>query len=318
MKYLGPVLTAAAMAISTAAFAQQFPTKPVTLVVPFAAGGSNDILARHLGDNLSKAWGQPVVVTNMPGAGAAIGSAHVSKAPPDGHTLLIASVTFTMNPAVQQNLPFDPEKGFKPVAMIGKVPLVLVVGKAVPAKNIEEFLKTAKSKELAYATSGLGTVNQFGAELFAQSAGIKMNAVHYKGGSEAMTDVIGGHSDLFMSSMTQALPLIRGGQLRGLVVTGTERAAVAPEIPTAAEAGVPGVDVEQWWGILAPAGTPDNIVQKLNADINKILSTEATKEFLARDAGRPTPMSADEFGKIIKTELKKWREIAEKADIKAQ
>jgi tripartite-type tricarboxylate transporter receptor subunit TctC len=318
MKLVRYALAAAAVTFATTAFAQQFPTKPVTLVVPFAAGGSNDILARHLGDNLSKTWGQPVVVSNMPGAGAAIGSAHVSKAPPDGHTLLIASVTFTMNPAVQKNLPFDPVKGFKPVAMIGKVPLVLVVGKSVEAKNIQEFLQTAKSKELAYATSGLGTVNQFGAELFAQSAGIKMIPVHYKGGSEAMTDVIGGHADLFMSSMTQALPLIRGGQLRGLVVTSQERASVAPEIPTADEAGVKGVDVEQWWGILAPAGTPDNIVNKINQDINKVLATDATKEFLARDAGRPTPMSPEAFGKLIQDELKKWTDIAEKADIKAQ
>jgi tripartite-type tricarboxylate transporter receptor subunit TctC len=318
MKFVRYALTAAAMTFATTAVAQQFPTKPVTLVVPFAAGGSNDILARHLGDNLSKMWGQPVVVSNMPGAGAAIGSAHVSKAAPDGYTLLIASVTFTMNPAVQKNLPFDPVKGFKPVAMIGKVPLVLVVGKSVPAKNIQEFLQTAKSKELAYATSGVGTVNQFGAELFAQSAGLKMIPVHYKGGSEAMTDVIGGHADLFMSSMTQALPLIRGGQLRGLVVTSDQRASVAPEIPTAEEAGVKGVDIEQWWGILAPAGTPDEIVNKINGDINKVLGTDATKEFLARDAARPTPMSAQAFGKLIQDELQKWRTIAEKANIQAQ
>jgi tripartite-type tricarboxylate transporter receptor subunit TctC len=317
MKYLRSVLVAAAIAVSTAAHAQ-FPTKPVTLVVPFAAGGSNDILARHIGDNLSKMWGQPVIISNMPGAGAAIGSAHVSKASPDGYTLLIASVTFTMNPAVQKNLPFDPVKGFTPVAMLGKVPLVLVVGKSVESKTIQEFLATAKTKELAYATSGLGTVNQFGAEMFAQSAGIKMTPVHYKGGSEAMTDVIGGHADLFMSSMTQALPLMRGGQLRGLVVTSTERASVAPEVPTAAEIGIKGVDVEQWWGILAPAGTPPDVVTKINADVNKILATDATKEFLARDAGRPTPMSADAFAKLIQDELQKWGEIAQKAGIKAE
>lgn len=318
MKFVKTALAAAAMVAATAASAQQFPTKAVTIVVPFAAGGSNDILARHLGDNLSKIWGQPVVISNMPGAGAAIGSAHVSKAAPDGYTLLIASVTFTMNPAVQTNLPYDPAKDFKPVAMIGKVPLVLVVGKSIPAKTIQEFLQTAKSKELAYATSGLGTVNQFGAELFAQAADIKMTPVHYKGGSEAMTDVIGGHSDLFMSSMTQALPLIRGGQLRGLMVTSDERAAVAPEIPTAKEAGLEGVDVEQWWGILAPAGTPDNIVAKINADINKVLTSDATKEFLARDAARPTPISPEAFGKLIQSELQKWRTVAEKAGIKAQ
>ncbi|MCS0503717.1 Bug family tripartite tricarboxylate transporter substrate binding protein [Ancylobacter mangrovi] len=290
----------------------------MTLIVPFAAGGSNDILARHLGDGLSKIWGQPVVVNNMPGAGAAIGSAHVSKAAPDGYTLLIASVTFTMNPAVQPNLPFDPRKDFQPVAMLGQVPLVLVVGKALEAKTVQELVATAKKQELNYADSGLGTVNQFGAELFAQSAGITLTPVHYKGGSEAMTAVIGGHSDMFMSSMTQALPLIRGGQLRGLVVTGKERATVVPDIPTTDEAGIPGVDVQQWWGIMAPAGTPMDVVEKLNADINKVMSTEATKEFLARDAGRPTPMSVQEFSDLISAQLKKWPEVADKAGIKIE
>ncbi|MDR6756418.1 tripartite-type tricarboxylate transporter receptor subunit TctC [Mycoplana sp. BE70] len=317
MKYLRSALAAAAVLFSTAAHAE-FPDKPVTLVVPFAAGGSNDILARYVGDRLGKAWGQPVVITNMPGAGAAIGSAHVSQAAPDGYTLLIASVTFTMNPAVQPNLPFDPKEGFQPVAMLGKVPLVLVVGKSLEANTVQEFVATAKGRELAYATSGLGTVNQFGAELFAQSAGIKMTPVHYKGGSEAMTDVIGGHVDSFMSSMTQALPMIRGGQMRGLVVTSTERSAAVPDIPTTNEAGIPGVDVEQWWGILAPAKTPADIVEKLNADINAILSTQETKDFLAKDAGRPTPMSVQEFTDLINSELDKWRGIAEKADIKAE
>lgn len=317
MKYLRRALAAAAVLFSTAAHAE-FPDKPVTLVVPFAAGGSNDILARYIGDSLSKAWGQSVVISNMPGAGAAIGSAHVSQAAPDGYTLLIASVTFTMNPAVQPNLPFDPKTDFQPVAMLGKVPLVLVVGKSVEANTIQEFITIAKERELAYATSGLGSVNQFGAELFSQSAGIEMEPVHYKGGSEAMTDVIGGHVDLFFSSMTQALPLIRGGQMRGLVITGAERSEAVPDIPTTDEAGIAGVDVEQWWSILAPAGTPADIVDKLNADINAVLSTQETKDFLAKDAGRPTPMSVQELTDLINTELDKWSEIAKKAGIKAE
>ena len=317
MKYLKSALAAAAVVLSTAAHAE-FPDKPVTLVVPFAAGGSNDILARYLGDSLSKTWGQPVVISNMPGAGAAIGSAHVSQAAPDGYTLLIASVTFTMNPAVQANLPFDPKEDFQPVAMLGKVPLVLVVGTSLEANTVQEFIAAAKERELAYATSGLGTVNQFGAELFALSAGIDMTPVHYKGGSEAMTDVIGGHVDSFMSSMTQALPLIRGGQMRGLVVTSAERSEAVPEIPTANESGISGVDVEQWWGILAPAGTPMEIVEKINADINAVLSTQEVKDFLARDAGRPTPMSVQEFTDLIDSELVKWRDVAQKADIKAE
>jgi Uncharacterized protein conserved in bacteria len=316
MKYLARAISAAAILFATAAQAE-FPEKPVTLVVPFAAGGSNDILGRYIGDSLSKVWGKPVVVSNMPGAGAAIGSAHVSKAEPDGHTLLIASVTFTMNPAVQPNLPFDPKKDFQPVAMLGKVPLVLVVGKSLTANTVQEFIAAAKERELAYATSGLGSVNQFGAELFAQSAGIKMEPVHYKGGSEAMTDVIGGHVDSFFSSMTQALPLIRGGQMRGLVISGSERSAAVPEIPTTDEAGIPGVDVEQWWSVLAPAGTPMDIVEKINADINAILATQEAKDFFAKDAGRPTPMSVASLTDLINTELDKWSDIAERAGIKA-
>ncbi len=304
--------------IASIAAAQDYPTKPVTLIVPFAAGGSNDILARYLGDQLGKMWGQPVVVENMPGAGAAIGSAHVAQAEPDGYTLLIGSVTFTMNPAVQPSLPFDPAADFTPVAMLGRTPLVLVTGPAVEAETLDEFLETARSRDLKYATSGLGNVNQFAAELLNDAAGLNMTPVHYKGGSEAMTDVIGGHVDLFMSSMTQALPLIRDGQMNGLAVTGDERAEAASEIPTFAEAGIEGMDIGQWWGIFVPAGTPDEIVAKLNDDINTVLESDETKEFLAKDGAVPTPMEPAAFGDLVQSELQKWAGIAEDAGISAQ
>lgn len=317
MRFLA-IISAAMLAAFASPASAAFPEKPVTIIVPFAAGGSNDILGRYIGDRLSKIWNQPVIVENMPGAGAAIGSAHVAKAKPDGYTLLVASVTFTMNPVVQKNLPFDPAKDFTPVAMLGKVPLILLVGKSVQANTFAEFLEIARSRELAYATSGLGTVNQFGAELLNRGAKIKMTPVHYKGGSEAMTDVIGGHVDLFMSSMTQALPLIRGGQMRGLVVTSSERSDAAPDVPTLRESGIDDADIEQWWGIMAPANTPADVVEKINADINRVLSTDETKEFLARDGGRPTPMSASEFADLVKNELKRWREVADEAGIKAE
>jgi tripartite-type tricarboxylate transporter receptor subunit TctC len=207
MTFSRSVLVVALAAFANVAAAQEFPSEPVRLIVPFAAGGSNDILVRYLADKLDDIWDQPVVVENMPGAGSAIGAAHVAQAEPDGHTLVIGSVTFTMNPAVQPNLPFDPAEDFEPIAMLGRVPLVLVTGPAVPAETIDEFLETARAQPLKYATSGLGNVNQFAAELINQSAGLEMTPVHYKGGSEAMTDVIGGHVDLFVSSMTQALPL---------------------------------------------------------------------------------------------------------------
>lgn len=316
MRFLA-IVTAAMLAFANAASAA-FPEKPVTIIVPFAAGGSNDILGRYIGDRLSKLWNQPVVVENMPGAGAAIGSAHVAKAKPDGYTLLVASVTFTMNPVVQKNLPFDPANDFTPVAMLGKVPLILLVGKSVQAKTFAEFLEIARSRELAYATSGLGTVNQFGAELINRGAKIKMTPVHYKGGSEAMTDVIGGHVDLFMSSMTQALPLIRGGQMRGLVVSSDVRSDVAPDVPTLKESGIDDADIEQWWGIMAPSNTPADIVEKINADINRVLSTDETKAFLARDGGRPTPMSASDYASLVKNELKRWKQVADEAGIKAE
>jgi tripartite-type tricarboxylate transporter receptor subunit TctC len=309
---------AAAVALWAGAAHAAFPEKPVTIIVPFAAGGSNDIVARYLGDQLSKIWNQPVVAENMPGAGAAIGSAHVAQAEPDGHTLLIGSVTFTMNPAVQPSLPFDPAKDFKPVAMLGSVPLVLVTGPSTEAKTIQEFLEEAKTKDPKYATSGLGTVNQFGAERLNRAASLKMQPVHYKGGSEAMTDVIGGHADLFMSSMTQALPLIRDGQLKGLAVTGDTRSEAAPEIPTFAEAGLQGIDVGQWWGIFVPAGTPDEIVAKLNDDINTVLQTEETKTFLAGEGAVPTPMEEGAFAAHVQEELQKWAAIAQEANIKAQ
>jgi tripartite-type tricarboxylate transporter receptor subunit TctC len=231
---------------------------------------------------------------------------------------MIGSVTFTMNPAVQPSLPFDPATDFAPVAMLGRTPLVLVTGPAVDSKTLDEFMEVAKSRDLKYATSGLGNVNQFAAELLNDAAGLKMTPVHYKGGSEAMTDVIGGHVDLFMSSMTQALPLIRDGQMNGLAVTGDERAEAAPEIPTFAEEGVEGMNIGQWWGIFAPAGIPDDVVQKLNDDINTVLESDKTKEFLAKDGAVPVPMEPAEFNDFVQSELQKWADIAEKAGIRAQ
>jgi tripartite-type tricarboxylate transporter receptor subunit TctC len=318
MKLLCAAAAVAMAAFSSAALAQDYPSKPVTLVVPFAAGGSNDIIARYVGDGLSKRWGQPVVIENRPGAGAAIGSAHVSKAKPDGYTLLIASVTFTMNPAVQKNLPFDPAKDLTPVAMLGRVPLVLGVGPKVPAKTMDEFMKIAKEKDLIYAATGPGSVNQFSAELINQNTGLKMTPAHYKGGSEAMTDVIGGHVDLYLGSITQMLPQIRAGQMRGLVVTSPERSPSLPDVPTLKESGIANSEVEQWWGIMVPAGTPEAVVTKLNADINAVMGTDETKAFLARDGGTQSLLSQAEFAKFVQDELAKWKSVAASAKIGEQ
>jgi tripartite-type tricarboxylate transporter receptor subunit TctC len=318
VKRLGTFMALALATFSNVVAAQEdFPTETVTIIVPFSAGGSNDMVARYLGDQLSQMWNQPVVVENMPGAGSAIGAAHVAQQDPDGHTLMIGSVTFTMNRTVQE-LPFDPAEDFTPIAMLGTVPLVLVTGPALDVQTMDEFLEIARSRELKYATSGLGNVNQFAAELINQSAGLNMTPVHYKGGSEAMTDVIGGHVDLFMSSMTQAIPQIRAGEMTGLAVTGEKRSEAAPELPTLAEAGVEGVDIQQWWGIFAPADTSPEIVAKINADINKVLASEETKKFLARAGGEPVPMSPEEFDAFVDDQLQRWQQVADKAGIRAQ
>jgi tripartite-type tricarboxylate transporter receptor subunit TctC len=315
MKLLKLATILAMTAMGTVAHAQNYPSKPVTLVVPFAPGGSNDIVGRYLADGLSKKWGQPVVVENKPGAGAAIGSAHVAKSKPDGYTMLIASVTFTMNPAVQKNLPFDPAKDLTPVAMLGSTPLVLGVGAAVKANNIEEFLKIAKEKDLIYAATGPGSVNQFAAELINENAGLDMDVAHYKGGSEAMTDVIGGHVDLYVGSINQMLPQFRAGQLRGLAVTSPERSPAMPDTPTLKEAGIPNSEIQQWWGIMVPAGTPDDVVQKLNADINEVMGSDAGKEFLSKDGAVPSRMTAKEYQAFVSDELTKWKGIAERTGI---
>ncbi|HET8722215.1 MAG TPA: tripartite tricarboxylate transporter substrate binding protein [Nitrospira sp.] len=311
-----------ALALGLGAFANaaaaEYPSQTVTIVVPFGPGGSNDTVGRYLADQLSELWGQPVVVENRPGAGAVIGANHVAKADPDGHTLLVSSVTFTTTPAVQQNLPYDPAEDLAPVAMLGKVPMVLGVGPSVEATTIEEFLEIARSRDLAYADVGPGSINQFAAELLNEAAGLELTPVHYSGGTEAMTDLIGGHVDLYFGTIVQLLPTIEGGQLSGLLVTSPDRSTSLPDVPTPVEAGLAEAQVEVWWGLFAPGGTPDDIINKVNADINSVLSTPEAKEFLAGYGARPASLSAEEFTAHVQDELQKWRRIAEEQEIKAE
>lgn len=311
-------VSAGLMSVAGGAVAQDYPNKTVTLIMPFAAGGSNDVLGRYLADKLSKNWGQPVVVENMPGAGSAIGTAHVAQSEPDGYTLAAGSVSFTMNPAVWDSAPYDPAKDLQPVALIGRSPLVLLVGKTVPANNVAEFVEFAKTRNLKYATSGVGSIGHFAGALLAKSAGITMTPVHYKGGAEALVDMIGGHVDLFLSSLPQALPHIQSGALRGLAVASTTRADALPDVPTLAEAGVPNAEVEQWFAVFAPAGTPPDVVSKLNTDINAILNSQETKDLMNKDGSQPAPLSVEDFTAMVLGELDKWKVVAAEANIKAQ
>ena len=220
-------------------------------------------------------WGQPVVVENRGGGGTLIGAGAVAKAAPDGYTLLLVSPTFTINPAVRKTMPFDTVKDFTPVAFIGRAPLLVTTSTKLPVASASELFALAKSKpgQITYASAGLGSINQISTELIALAAGVKLTHVPYKGGAPALNDLVGGHVDMFVSSIPQALQLVRSGQIKTLAVTSSKRTPLLPDVPTLAEAGTPGADAETWWGIAGPAGMPADVVNALNAEINKALAS---------------------------------------------
>jgi tripartite-type tricarboxylate transporter receptor subunit TctC len=296
-----------------------YPDKPVTLVVPFAPGGSNDIVARQLAKQLTAQWGQPVIIENKPGAGTAIGAAYVAKQRNDGYTLLVASSTFTMSPAVVNNLPFDPVKDFTPIAMIGEVPLALAAKPKSPGKDAKEYFDyLRRTPNLNYGATGVGSIQHFAGVMLSQALGNNMSAVQYKGGSPAMTDTMGGHIEFSIGSMTQVLPQIRNGTLRGVAVTSPQRSAAAPDMPTFQEAGIKGYDIQQWWGLLGPANVDPAIQQIINSAVNKALASKDVIEFLAADGGTPKPMTVTDFRKLVHDGLLRWATVAKQTGITAQ
>ena len=311
-------LAGAVAALSSPACAQ-YPSKRITLIVPFAAGGSNDILARAIGQKLSESWQVPVVVENQGGASGSLGTARVAKAEPDGHTILILSSTYTINAAVQPNLPFDPGKSFTGVAMLGKAPLMLAVSNRLPAKTTQDLLTLARAKpgHLNYGSAGLGSVNHMSMELFKHLAGLDIKHVPYRAGSLAVNDLIGGHLDMFIGSMPQMMELVRAGTATGIAVTGTERSPAVPDLPTLAESGVPKYELEQWWGIVVPAGTPPDVVQKLNIEINRILNTPEITAFMSREGAHVTPSRPDALDRHLGVELQRWVDIVKTMGIRS-
>ena len=296
-----------------------YPEKPVTLVVPFAPGGSNDIVARQLAKQLTAQWGQPVIIENKPGAGTAIGAAYVAKQRSDGYTLLVASSTFTMAPAVVNNLPFDPVKDFTPIAMIGEVPLALAAKPKSPGKDAKEYFDYLRTTpNLNYGATGVGSIQHFAGVMLSQALGNNMSAVQYKGGSPAMTDTMGGHIEFSIGSMTQVLPQIRNGTLRGVAVTSPQRSAAAPDMPTFQEAGIKDYDIQQWWGLLGPANVDPAIQQFINSSVNKALASKDVIEFLAADGGTPKPMTVTDFRKLVHDGLVRWATVAKQTGITAQ
>jgi len=303
-----------------AATAQVYPTKPVKLIIPFPPGGSNDIVGRMSAAQLGERLGQQVVVDNRGGAGGTIGTEIAAKSPPDGYTLLLISTAYAFNTSIYKKLPYDPATAFVPVAMLATGPAVLVVNPALPVNSVKELITLAKEKpgQLNNATAGVGSFQHLASELFRLEAGIDLTHVPYKGGGPAMMDLIAGQAQVSVGSLIQMLPHIRSGKLKALGTTGAKRSPALPDVPTVAEAGLPGYEATNWWGILAPAGTPPAIVDRLNKELATIaLSAEAKKRFEAEGA-EAAQMSPPEFGKFVADETAKWARVVKEAGISAE
>jgi tripartite-type tricarboxylate transporter receptor subunit TctC len=308
------------MAICVGPAHAQYPSKRIMFIVPFAAGGSNDILARAIGQKLSEAWHVPVVIENQGGASGSLGAARVAKAEPDGHTILILSSTFTINAAVQPSLPFDPRTAFAGAGMLGKAPLMLAVSKLVPAANTEGLLALARAKPgvLNFGSAGIGSVNHMAMELFKSLAGLDIKHLPYRAGNLAVSDLVGGHVDMFMGSMPQMIELVRAGTATGIGITSKERSTALPDLPTLAESGVPNYELEQWWGVVVPTGTPAAVVQKLNAEINRILGTPEITAFMTREGAHVTPSAPQDLDRHLSGELQRWVDIVQTINIKSE
>lgn len=302
------------------AAAQGFPSRPVRLIVPQSAGGSTDVIARVVAQKMAEGLGQTVVVDNRPGAGSINGTEMVVHAAPDGHTLLAVAASFTINPALHKKLPFDPIRDFTPVAQLATLPHILIVHPSVPVDSVKALIALAKSRpgQLNYASSGIATSTHMAAELFMHITGTNMVNVPYKGGSPAITAMLGGQCQVNFATISTAIPHVRAGKLRALAVTSGKRSVAAPEYPTIAEAGVPGYDHSSWVGLLAPAKTPQPVVARLNAEAVKAAHSQEVKAVLLRDGLEATGTTPAEYATLIKTEIAKWIKVAKAAGITAQ
>ena len=308
---LRSAIAALALAASFSAAAQDYPTRPVRVIVPYGVGGPADIYGRFLATKLQEALGQPFVVEDHPGGGSIVGSDMVAKSKPDGYTLLMMSNTHTVNETLIPKKPFQLMHDFAPITGVNYSDLLMVINPSVPAKNLKEFIALAKAKPgaLNYASSGPGTPYHMAGELFKAMAGVDIVHVPHKGSDQARTAVLGGQVQMMFDAITTMAGQARAGKVRALGTTGKKRSSVMPDVPTIAEAGVPGYEATIWLGMMAPAGTPRPVLEKLNAAVNKIIASPEVKEAWAKQGAVPMGMSIDEFDKFLREEIVKWAKV---------
>lgn len=307
------------LAATGAAHAQTYPTKPLRIVAPFAPGGGTDFIARQVAERLSQKLGQPVLVENRPGAGGNLGAELALKSPADGYTLLLIAGSYTANASLYK-LPFDSGNDISPIIQLSQGPFVVAVNPAVKANSLKEFITLAKNEpgKMSYASAGSGSVTHLATELFLDMAKINIVHVPYKGTGPAQTDTIAGNTQLLFGSVATTLPFIKSGRLRALAVTTPKRIAAAPEVPTVAEAGVPGYEVILWHGLIAPKGVPKPIVEQLNKAANEVLKVKEMEERLASDGVSPAGGTPEQFGALIKSDIVRWAKVVKQAHVKIE
>ncbi len=312
-------LLAGAVALAAVPAGAAWPEKPITIVAPSTPGDAPDVIARALAQKLGESLGQPVVVENKPGAGGVVGSDYTAHRPPDGYTLIMGNAgSHGINAALYTKLPYDPVRAFAPVALVSTAPNLMVVTPSLPASTVAEFIAYAKAHPgaISYASGGNGSSAHLSAELFKLMTGIEMTHVPYKGASPAITDVIAGNAQVFIGNLPPILPQVKAGKLRALGVTTLTRSPDLPDVPTIAEAGVPGYETVAWFGVFAPAATPREVVERLNAEINRILATPEFRDTLTKLGTVPAPGTPEAFAKRIDADVAKWKRVVEAGKIK--
>ncbi|MBX3664416.1 MAG: tripartite tricarboxylate transporter substrate binding protein [Burkholderiales bacterium] len=308
-----------ALAGALPASADSYPDKPIRIIVPFTPGGSTDILARMIGQKLTEAWGQQVVADNRPGANGVVAADIAAKSSPDGHTLMFVAIGHAINPLLQKNLPYDADKAFTAVSLTAILPQMIAVHPSVKANNIHELIALAKGpKPMNYATGGIGSSQHLATELLTHMARVKMNHIPYKGGNQGLLDVVAGHVDMTMTTALTVLPHAKSGRVRALAVSTTKRLDVAPEVPTVAESGVPGYESVAWYGLVAPAGLPPKVLEKLAAETVKATHSADMKAALVKQGAIPVGNTPKEFAAFIKSENTKYARVIKEAGIKAE